>query len=173
MPNRPGLKFPSRDFGRISSKTLSAVPLSPKPSLPRSRADSPRAASPAVEALAAEAEADSEAEAAGSPMPTAEEEEVVIEEAEAEAVESNPLPSASSVPAEEAVSQPEPRRLPHSRFTEEYLRPIVPNRHSEPVRAQPEQPPRAVLVLAETGTQSSEPQYLDEATETAHVTQRA
>ena len=167
MPNRPGLKFPSRDFGRISSKTLSAVPLSPKPSLPRSRADSPRAASPAVEAPAAEAEAESEAEPADSPLPTAEEEEVVIEEAESEAVESDPLPTASSMPAEEAVSQPEPRRLPHSRFTEEYLRPIVPNRHLEPVRAQPEQAPRAVLVVAETGTQSSEPSYSDEATETA------
>ena len=130
MPNKVGLKFPSRDFGRVS-KTLSAIPLTPKLSLP-SKPASPRAASPAPPA-AAKAAALTAAE-----------------------------PPAAEVAATEAISQPEPRRLPHSRFTEEYLRPIVPDRRAEPSRAELvkklelEQPPQHLVDIAEAGTQYSD-----------------
>ena len=135
MPNKAGLKFPSRDFGRVS-KTLSAIPLTPKPSLP-SKPASPRAASPR----------------AASPPPPAAAKAAALTAAE---------PPAAEVAATEAISQPEPRRLPHSRFTEEYLRPIVPDRRAEPSRAELvkklelEQPPQHLIDIAEAGTQYSD-----------------
>ena len=146
MPNRPGLKFPSRDFGRISSKTLSAAPLSPKPSLSKSKAASPRAASPAA-AAPATAAAPLPPKAAASEAATAPAEAVAVEE----------------------VSQPEPKRLPHSRFTEEYLSPVVLDRRAEPSRAElirasePQQPSQRPVEMAEAETQYSDDSALSEA----------
>ncbi|DBA74159.1 hypothetical protein WJX77_004162 [Trebouxia sp. C0004] len=138
MPTGPGLKFPSRDFHRVS-KTLSAIPLTPKLSLPKSKAASPRAASPAsAPASKTAAKAAASADAA----------------------------------AGEAMSQPEPRRLPHSRFTEEYLCPVVPDTRAgmiradpsmaAPRRAEPAEAPEAEFSKHSVDMAEAETQYSDE-----------
>ena len=125
IPNRLGLKFPSRDFAR-ASKTLTSAPLSPKASLPKPKAPSPRPVSPVVEPVrAASPAAATEAEALPEAAP------------EAAAPEVSPEPEFNTLP--------EPKRPVRSRFTEEYLTPVVHSTRAEPARALPnEQPDRAL-----------------------------
>ena len=162
MPNRPGLKFPSRNFAR-ASKTLSNAPLSPKPSLPKSKAASPRPTSPKpaspvavpirapslapspVAAPAATAEAESipenEVPAALKAVPEADSDAQVAAEVDAEA-------APNTITQPEVSSMPEPKRPNRSRFTEEYLRPVLPSTRAVQWRAEPSraEPSKAVPV---------------------------
>ena len=108
MPNRPGLKFPSRDFAR-ASKTLTSAPLSPKPSLPKPKAPSPSPASPVAAPVRA-------------PSP-------------AVAPEAETLPEAAQEAAAEAEPEVMTKRPVRSRFTEEYLTPVMHSRRAETTRA--------------------------------------
>lgn len=127
MPIRPGLKFPSRDFGR-ASKALPSAPLSPKPSLPKPAASNPRSASPIPPP-------------AHPPTPAAAPEPAL--EAAAEVfVEAAPEGAPESV----GTAMPEPKRPLRSRFTEEYLSPVMHSLRAAPVRPDPaKQPDQAPL----------------------------
>ena len=120
LSNRPGLKFPSRDFAR-ASKTLTSALLSPKASMPKPKAPSPSPASPIAQPVRAPA-AVTEAEAPTETLPQA------APEAAAEAA-----PEVSS--EREPSPVPEPKRPVCSRFTEEYLTPIVHSTRAKPARA--------------------------------------
>lgn len=160
MPNRPGFKFPSRDFGKVS-KTLSNVPLSPKASLPIPQAGSPRPASPAavpVRPPSPEAATEAATEAAAEAEPAPEEDVQTQPEAAPEAVAEAILEAAAEVVLETEVgSMPEPKRPVRSRFTEEYLRPVLRNTRAEPRRAEPKQapPPPQQLQPSTVETQTS------------------
>lgn len=128
MPVRPGLKFPSRDFGR-ASKALTSAPLSPKPSLPKPTPSNPRSASAIPPP-------------AHPPTPAAPPEPAL--EAAAEVVVDAALEGISELVG---TAMPEPKRPLRSRFTEEYLSPVMHSVRAEPVRPvpakQPDQAPPA------------------------------
>ena len=140
MPIRPGLKFPSRDFGR-ASKTLTSAPLSPKPSLPKPKASSPRPASPVAAPVRI-------------PSPAA------ASEAASEAVHETAFAVA---PAPEVSTGDEPKRPVRSRFTEEYLSPIVHSMRAEPTRALPAKQPHQAVPAAQ---QQPQPITVDTQTST-------
>ena len=137
IPNRLGLKFPSRDFAR-ASKTLTSAPLSPKASLPKPKASSPRVASPSAEPVTAPA-------AATEALPAA-------------ATEVSREPEVSTVP--------EPKRPVRSRFTEEFLTPIVHRSWAEPARALSDKQPNQALPAA----QQPPPTVDTQASQVAHQT---
>ena len=138
IPNRPGLKFPSRDFAR-ASKTLTYAPLSPKASLPKPKASPPRPMSPVAEPVRA-------------PSPAAATEAEALPEAAPEAA-AEAAPEVSPEP--EVNTLPEPKRPVRSRFTEEYLTPMVHSTRAEPARALPNKQPDQELPAAQQPLPSS------------------
>ena len=135
IPNRLGLKFPSRDFAR-ASKTLTSAPLSPKASLPKPKASSSRPASPVAEPVRA-------------PSPAAATEAEALPEAAAEA-------ALEALPEPEASTMPEPKRPVRSRFTEEYLTPVVYSTRAEPAMALPNKQPDQAPPAAQQPLPSTE-----------------
>lgn len=131
IPNRLGLKFPSRDFAR-ASKTLTSAPSSPKASLPKLKASSHRPASPVAESVRA-------------PSPAAATEAEALPEA---APEVSPEPEVNNVP--------EPKRPVRSRFTEEYLTPVVHSTRTRPARALPNKQPDQAQPAAQQPLPSTE-----------------
>ena len=136
MPNRPGFKFPSRDFGRVS-KTLSNAPLSPKPSLPIPQAASPRPASPAAIPVRPHSPENAKEPAAEADLAPETEVHTQPEAAPEAAPKAASEAAPEMLPQPEISSMPEPKRPIRSRFTEEYLRPVLPNTRAEPRRADP------------------------------------
>lgn len=128
MPNRLGLKFPNRNFGREkaarpASPVLAPLPSPPVPSSPLRSPPKPAS------------NTDGNVAAASSGKQTA-----------SAAAASQKAPSVTSA----ADSEPEHKRRLHSRFTEEHLIQLLPDRGTAPIRELPNSPAAQPSIEAES-----------------------
>ena len=128
MPNRLGLKFPNRNFGREQATKPASPVLAPLPSPPVTSSPSPSPPKPPAEPDKAVVTAVKDTMSA-----------VSAEKAQAHVSTASNLAPAVEQAAATVLSAPagtdlEPKRRLHSRFTEEHLLPVLPDRRAEAVR---------------------------------------
>lgn len=150
MPNRLGLKFPNRNFGREQSAKPASPVLAPLPSLPVT--SSPPVTSPPL---------------VTSPLPPSTL-QTAVDPAANDTTSKGPAERFSPVQVEDndqamqpvsaiiaaSVSEPEPKHRLHSRFTEEHLMPLLPRERAEPNRALPSGPSPQPLAEPESALPS-------------------
>ena len=159
MPNRLGLKFPNRNFGREQSAKPASPVLAPLPS-PPATASMPVTSSPPVTSsllvnppsppptLQTAVDTDPAAKDTASPGPAERQSPVEVQNRE-QAIEF--ASEMDAVP----VSEPEPKRRLQSRFTEEHLTPLLPQRRAESTRALPSSPSPQTDTATAASTQAA------------------